>query len=110
MLSKELGLKEEPLGCTYMIQTPSDGELLATHRCENEEVKVDGEVLRENLTLLPLKGFDMILGMDWLSNHRAQVYCQRILVKFSMVGVILQGLQTTREKSILVQCAIKLCE
>ena len=58
-----------------MIQTPSDGELLATHKCENNEVKLGGKILRAELILLPLKDFELILGMDWLSEHGAQVDC-----------------------------------
>ena len=36
------------------------------------EVMVEGVLLKANLIPLEMTDFDLILGMDWLSNHKAQ--------------------------------------
>ena len=39
------------------------------------EVVIEGMVLNVNLIQLEMTDFDIILGMDWLSNHRASMNC-----------------------------------
>ena len=44
---------------------------------------------------LPFREFDLILGMDWLSKHRAIVDCGQktvVLRCFDQTGVIVQGI------------------
>ena len=40
---------------------------------KGSEVVVEGMVLKANLIPLKMSDFDMILGMDWLSKHRASM-------------------------------------
>ena len=49
-------------------------------------ITVDGGETQANLVLLPLNEFDVILGMDWLSRHRAKVDCYEKAVIFEDSG------------------------
>ena len=41
------------------------------------EILIEGVVLKANLIPLEMSDFDVILGMDWLSNHRASTASPR---------------------------------
>ena len=45
-------------------------------------ILVHGHEMPADLVLLPLQEFDVILGMDWLSRHRARVDCFAKTVSF----------------------------
>ena len=50
------------------------------------EILVEGVVLKANLILLEMVDFDVILGMDWLSNHRASMDCFTKRIRFEKPG------------------------
>ena len=50
------------------------------------KVSIAGKDFEANLILLGLHDFNIILGMDWLSQHRATVDCLRREVRFSRLG------------------------
>ena len=57
-----------------LIVTTSLGErILRTFVFKGCEVVVEGMVLKANLIPLEMSDFDVILGMDWFSNHRASM-------------------------------------
>src|ERR1043165_8477010 len=39
-------------------------------------ISIQSQIFLENLIQLPFREFDVILGMDWLSKHRAIVNCK----------------------------------
>ncbi|MQM03872.1 hypothetical protein Taro_036657 [Colocasia esculenta] len=39
--------------------------------------------LRADLVCMPIEGYDVILGADWLSTYRANVDCRRANITFS---------------------------
>lgn len=45
-------------------------------------IEVEGFVLKANLLVFCLMGFDVILGMDWLFRHYAKIDYHRIEVVF----------------------------
>ena len=47
---------------------------------------VEGVVLKANLIPLEMTNFDVILGMDWLSNHRVSVNCFTKKIQFEKLG------------------------
>ena len=50
-----------------------------------------------DLIALPFHEFDLILGMDWLSKHRAIIYCDKkiVLLKcFDLSEVTVQGIRS----------------
>ena len=60
-----------------IIATPVGGPFEVEYVYKNYEILVEGRVLISDLIPLPLKEFDAILGMDWLSLHRAQIDCSK---------------------------------
>ena len=58
---------------------------------------VHGREFSVDLIDLPFHEFDLILGMDWLSKHRAIVDCDKKIVLFKcpdLSEVIIQGIQS----------------
>ena len=45
-------------------------------------VMIEGRELVADLMVLPVLGFDIILGMDWLANHYATLDCREKKVVF----------------------------
>ena len=58
-----------------VVTTPLGEQILRTSVFKGCEILVECVVLKANLIPLEMYNFDMILGMDWLSIHRALVDC-----------------------------------
>ena len=56
-----------------IVTTPLGERISKTSVFKGCEVVVEGIVLKANLIPLEMVDFDVILGMDWLSNHRASM-------------------------------------
>ncbi|XP_073136996.1 uncharacterized protein [Henckelia pumila] len=57
----------------YDVTLPS-GEIISTSSVLNEvELELQGNMVRANLVVLPISGFDLILGMDWLTSNGASI-------------------------------------
>jgi hypothetical protein len=50
-------------------------------------VTIQGRDTRVDLILLDMVDFDLILGMDWLSPHRAVLDCYAKTVTLAMPGI-----------------------
>ena len=61
--------KLTPFKNGLVVTTPMGERILHTTVFKGCEVLVEGVVLKANLILLEMEDFDVILGMDWLSNH-----------------------------------------
>ena len=55
--------------------TPLGERILHTVVFKGCEVLVERVVLKANLISLEMDDFDVILGINWLSNHRALMNC-----------------------------------
>jgi hypothetical protein len=49
-------------------------------------MRIGGEILKGDLVCLPIDYYDIILGMDWLSQHHARVDCKEKVVHFCKLG------------------------
>ena len=59
-----------------LVVTTSLGEqILRTSIFKGCEILIEDVVLKANLIPLEMYDFDVILGMDWLSTHRASMDC-----------------------------------
>ena len=59
-----------------MVITTHLGEkILCTSVFNGYEILMEYVILKANLIPLEMNGFDVILGMDWFSNHRALMDC-----------------------------------
>ncbi|XP_071921761.1 uncharacterized protein [Coffea arabica] len=52
----------------------------------NCQIWIGERKLLENLVNLAIKGYDVILGMDWLAKYDAQLDCKRKVVEFRISG------------------------
>ena len=66
-----------------VVTTPLGEQILRTSIFNRCEVFIEGVVLKANLIPLEMFDFDVILGMDWLSHHRALIdyFTKKILFK-----------------------------
>ncbi|GFS32263.1 hypothetical protein Acr_00g0021610 [Actinidia rufa] len=65
-----------PLECELSVSLPS-GDIMLCDRVYNaHEIHVNDVPLFVDLIPLEMHGFDVILGMDWLSSYRALIDCE----------------------------------
>ena len=74
-MASRLCKKHEPLGFDLNVSTPLGEIVRVNNICRDCLVYIDKAELEANLILLPLREFDVILGMDWLTKHHAIVNC-----------------------------------
>ena len=72
------------------------------------EVVVEGMVLKANLILLEMLDFDVILGMDWLPNHRASMNCFTKKIRFKKPGY--PEFEFVGDRRVLPTCVISTLE
>nr|CAD1824746.1 unnamed protein product [Ananas comosus var. bracteatus] len=71
-----------PLNTPLRIETPG-GDLEADRCIPLYPVILDDRSFLANLVELPIKIFDVVLGMDWLTRHHATIDCERRTVTFN---------------------------
>ena len=59
---------------TLKVKSPG-GTLMAGMRCPRTIIVIEGVEFLADLILLDSQGLDVILGMDWLSNHQGVIDC-----------------------------------
>ncbi|XP_073139055.1 uncharacterized protein [Henckelia pumila] len=80
------GIISEDAVTGYDITLPS-GEILTTSNVLNGvELELQGNMIRADLVVLPMSGFDLILGMDWLSVNGALIDFRRRSVSVNPSG------------------------
>ena len=45
------------------------GRIICTKRCQGVSIIIEGHPFLDDLMLIPSDGLDVILGMDWLTEH-----------------------------------------
>ena len=68
-----------------MVSAPLGGSFITELMYRDYEVLVEGRILAVDLIPLPLKKFDAILSMDWLTAHQAHVNCVKKEVTLSTI-------------------------
>jgi hypothetical protein len=66
-------LEPEALDINLVVATLIGNTILCTSVVKNCPILVEGHVMPANLVVFEISGFDIILGMDWLSKYRACV-------------------------------------
>src|SRR3954470_2410466 len=80
--AKSLGLTYETLAQLLAVTTPVSGLTVLTHICRRCTIKIVYYDWYFDLILLDLSDFDIIIGMDWLSQAKAIIDCYRRRVTF----------------------------
>ncbi|KAI3788522.1 hypothetical protein L2E82_01291 [Cichorium intybus] len=82
--SKRLNTPMKPLDDTCVIEV-ANGELVSVrHVYEECPVEINGRILKANLLPIGIKGFDIVIGMDWLGAHNAKILCGKRMVSIKM--------------------------
>ncbi|XP_028094593.1 uncharacterized protein LOC114294660 [Camellia sinensis] len=66
------------------VETPIGGVMVADLICKSRVVSIDDRKLLVDLTVLDMRDFDIILGMDWLATNYASVDCRGKRVVFQI--------------------------
>ncbi|XP_071916244.1 uncharacterized protein [Coffea arabica] len=83
------GIDIKPVNLPYDLEvsTPTGNQRLITGMMyANCEIWVGERKLLGNLISLAIKGYDVILGIDWLVKYDAQLDCKRKVVEFRIPG------------------------
>ena len=64
------------------VSFPAGDPLFSNIVVRDSKVLTEGQEFPTDLVALDMMDFDVVLGMDWLSRHRATLYCYKKEVKF----------------------------
>ncbi|XP_018453506.1 uncharacterized protein LOC108824580 [Raphanus sativus] len=59
------------------VLTPADRTLQASQCIKNVPLVIQGKEFVADLLVVPLEGYEVILGIDWLSSYRVQIDCAK---------------------------------
>jgi hypothetical protein len=72
----------QPLNQNIIVSTPAGNVVTCRKFIENCPIVIGDRVLPANLAMFQMLGFDIILGMDWLSKNYANIDCRKKEVIF----------------------------
>ena len=75
--AKKHNFKFKPMESELFVDTPVGGVVVTDSVCKSCIVKIVDTELLADLTLLEMRDFDIIFGMDWLAAHYAMVDCHQ---------------------------------
>ena len=74
-------IETQPLEGRMRVSLPARELLLADRVVRDSRVLIEGHEFPADLVALDMRDFDVVLGMDWLSCHRATLDCYKKEVK-----------------------------
>ncbi|GJX21664.1 putative reverse transcriptase domain-containing protein, partial [Tanacetum coccineum] len=88
-----LDIKPNDLGFSYEIEIAS-GQLVEINKViRGCKLEIEGHVFDINLIPFGSESFDVIIGMDWLSGHKAKIICHEKVVRIPLLdGKVLRVL------------------
>ncbi|GKC42860.1 putative reverse transcriptase domain-containing protein [Tanacetum coccineum] len=95
-----LDIEPSELGFSYEIEIAS-GQLVEIDKViKGYKLEIKGHVFDINLIPFGSGTFDVIIGMDWLSNHKAEIICHKKVVRIPLLdGKVLRVLgENPKEK------------
>nr|GEW33619.1 hypothetical protein [Tanacetum cinerariifolium] len=80
-----LDIEPSDLGFSYEIEITS-GQLVDIDKViKGCKVEIEGHVFDINLIPFGTESFDIIIGMDWLSDHKAAIICHKKVVRIPLL-------------------------
>ncbi|GKB36098.1 putative reverse transcriptase domain-containing protein [Tanacetum coccineum] len=73
--SKHIKVPSTPLDFALSISTPRGNNVVLSHGFRSCPLRFDDKIRFANLLPLEMSDLDIILGMDWLTEHRATIDC-----------------------------------
>src|SRR5262249_15893783 len=104
-LCKQSGRVITALDVPLSVVSPG-GSLSVTRILSGLDVVVEGKTLTVSVHVLDLHDYDVMLGMDWLSQHHALLDCQkrRILFRIPGEGEVCYQCPRNRSSRMLITC------
>ncbi|XP_071933153.1 uncharacterized protein [Coffea arabica] len=84
------GIDVDPVKLPYALEVRTlirDQSLITDMVYKNCEIWIERKLVVDSISL-DLKGYDVILGMDWLAHYIAQLNCKTKMVEFSTPGKV----------------------
>ena len=81
-------IETQPLEGCMRVSLPAGDPLLADRVVRDSRVLIEGQEFPADLVALDMRDFDVVLGMDWLSRHRATLDCYKKEVKLNRPGKV----------------------
>jgi hypothetical protein len=82
--AKLCNMSMEPLRQNITVVTPVGKFLLCSKTVVDCSIIIAKRTLLANLVVFEMVGYDVILGMNWLSKHHAHINCQRKEITFRL--------------------------
>ena len=76
-IERYLGLEAETLEEPLYVSSPLGIRARIGMICRGCELEISGTLLTVDLRIMDMSGFDVILGMDWLTAYRVVIDCER---------------------------------
>nr|GEV28257.1 putative reverse transcriptase domain-containing protein [Tanacetum cinerariifolium] len=102
------GIEPIELGFRYEIEIAS-GQLVEIDKViKGCKLEIEGYVFDIDLIPFGHGSFDVIIGMDWLSNHKAEIICHEKVVRISLLdGKVLRVLGERPEEKVRLSVSAK---
>ena len=103
-------IETQPLGGHMRVCLPAGDPLFSNRVVRDSRVLIEGQKFPADLVTLDMRDFDVVLGMDWLSRHRATLYCYKKEVKFHRPGkleVKFRGIRRELSSSMISPMAVQ---
>lgn len=81
----QIELELESLGSVLFVSTPTGVDMIASERVRNYQITVCDRALDVSLLVLNMRGFNVILGIKWLTNNLAFIDYFRKEVVFRLL-------------------------
>ncbi|GKD73452.1 putative reverse transcriptase domain-containing protein [Tanacetum coccineum] len=96
-----LDIEPNDLGFSYEIEIAS-GKLVEINKVIRDcKLEIEGQTFDIDLILFRYGSFDVIVGMDWLSRHKAKIVCHKKVVMIPLpYGKILRVLGEKPEEKV----------
>ncbi|GJX80785.1 putative reverse transcriptase domain-containing protein [Tanacetum coccineum] len=86
-------IKPSDLGFSYEIEIASEQLVEINKVIRGRKLEIEGHVFDINLIPFGSGSFDVIIGIDWLSNHKAEIICHEKVVRIPLLdGKVLRVL------------------
>ena len=70
------------------VSLPAGDPLFSNRVIKDSRILIGGQEFPADLVALDMRDFDVVLGMDWLSHHRATLDCYKKEVKLHRPGIL----------------------
>ena len=91
-------IKTQPLEGRMRVSLPGGDPLFSDRVVRDSRVLIGGQEFPADFVALDMRDFDVVLGIDWLSRHRATLDCYKKEVKFHRPGKLEVKFREMRRK------------